>query len=393
MDSEKYNHRIALIIDGSSLTGQRLMLGACRRATAYPSLLVRRFFVDSLIAGGMSELLNWKPDGFVVYCDDMPLLQEVRKSNPNAPLVAMNGISHQLVDAAITASAVEVVTLVIKHFKQNMLTHFALFYSGDSNSAHRHEMSFREQLRKESDSFSLFHHHFSPRELQQEPTGEMLEQTGAWLRSLPKPVGIHCPADHSAAYLVRVCNHFNLRVPEDIQVIACDELDESLECLPHLTTVHVPAERIGGTAIETLLKIITGSLPYSKHLLIEGATLAPQGSTGMIEPQLSDVPSAIAFIQSHAMRGATVDDVLKATQQVSRMTFYRDFEQETGESPARYIRRFRIEAACRMLTTTEMEITRIAELTGFSSSNYFTQVFRRETGMTPNRYRKTHTDS
>lgn len=386
--SSDCSFRIALIIDGSSLIGQRLMSGLCRRATASPSLLVRRFFADALIADGIARLIDWQPDAFVVYCDNTPLLQDVRAALPNAPLVAMNAIPSHLVEAIVCGSADEVITLSIKHFVENQVNNHALFFAGDAVCALHYEATFRKQLTKSTKSFNFSHSQISIEELQQTPTGTMRETIGAWLSSLPKPVGIFCPCDHSAAYLVRVCNHLGFNIPKEVQVIGSDELDESLECQPHLTCIHNPAERTGEIALKTTLGLLQGNAPEKKTQPIEGATLVPQGSTGFTASQLSDVPAAIAYIESHATQGITVNDVQKHTQSVSRMTFYRDFQKQTGDSPAHYIRRIRLAAASRLLSSTKVEITRIAELSGFSSSNYFAQVFRRETGMTPNQYRK-----
>jgi transcriptional regulator GlxA family with amidase domain len=143
-------------------------------------------------------------------------------------------------------------------------------------------------------------------------------------------------------------------------------------------------------ALKTALNLLRGEKPESEITLVDGASLLPQGSTGIIPKILSDIPAAIAYIESHATQGISVDDVAQATQHVSRMTFYRDFKKEVGDSPAHYIRRIRLEAACRLLTTTQLDITHIAGLSGFSGSNYFAQIFKREIGMTPNQYRKSN---
>ena len=43
-----------------------------------------------------------------------------------------------------------------------------------------------------------------------------------------------------------------------------------------------------------------------------------------------------------------------------------------------------------LLKNSDYSITQIAHMTGFSSSNYFSQSFKKYTGVTPNRYRKNH---
>ena len=64
-------------------------------------------------------------------------------------------------------------------------------------------------------------------------------------------------------------------------------------------------------------------------------------------------------------------------------------EKLTNMSPARYLRHQRIAQACAQLAGQhERNITEIALECGFSSSQYFTNVFRAETGQTPREYRR-----
>jgi LacI family transcriptional regulator len=389
----KYSHRIGLIVDHSSFMGYRLMAGLFRRATVYPHLLVRRYFMDALVKEGIDSLVDWKPDALVVFCGDIPLLERIRKALPGTPVVAMNGLPFNLIEVFVGSYSSESISVSLDHFVSNGLNHFALFFIGTENSAQNHIDLFQEHLQTLSEKPHSFYRDIHIEELLSMPEGESLELVGAWLKGLPKPIGILAPSTHSAAYLLRVCNHYELSVPEDIQVIGGDELDESLECFPHLTSIHMPAERIGAEALKTTLALLRGKKIETKLQAVKGLSLIPQGSTGAVPSQLSDMPAAISYIESYATQGASVDDVLKQTQSVSRMTFYRDFRQETGESPAAYIRRTRLDAACRLLSTTPLEITQIAELSGFTSSNYFAQVFRRDIGMAPNQYRKSHTTS
>ncbi|MCK4563561.1 MAG: helix-turn-helix domain-containing protein [Verrucomicrobia bacterium] len=382
------SYRIALVMDLSSSVGHRMMSALCRRAMAYPNLEVRRYFVETLAEEGIDPLVDWQPDALVVFFGDTPLLKKLRKTLPKTPFISMNTITTDLVDAVITGNITETTDLALNHFFRNGLTHFALFFPGGKKSAENLANICHQLLHDHPGTFSNFHRYVDMEDLMQAPKDEALEQIGAWLQRLPKPVGIYSPTSHSSAYLLRICSHFGLAIPEEIQVIGGDGLEELLETLPHLTSIHVPAERIGATALKTAINLLRGKKPESKIQQVNGSSLIPQGSTGVIPSQLSDIATATAYIESHATQGATVDEVMNQTQSVSRMTFYREFKRETGDSPARYIRRIRIEAACQLLSTTQLDITQIAELAGFSGSNYFAQVFRRDIGMTPKQYRK-----
>jgi AraC family transcriptional regulator of arabinose operon len=65
------------------------------------------------------------------------------------------------------------------------------------------------------------------------------------------------------------------------------------------------------------------------------------------------------------------------------------FKQETGTTPAQYLRDFRLGKAERMLRTTFLSIKQILELVGITSSAHFVRDFRRKYGTTPTAYRRT----
>ena len=64
------------------------------------------------------------------------------------------------------------------------------------------------------------------------------------------------------------------------------------------------------------------------------------------------------------------------------------FKEYKGISPINYLIDKRILEAKHLLETTNHPIAKIADMTGFSSQSYFSQVFKRETQMTPNEFRK-----
>ena len=52
-----------------------------------------------------------------------------------------------------------------------------------------------------------------------------------------------------------------------------------------------------------------------------------------------------------------------------------------------YVRALRLERAKQLLSSTELNATRVAELSGFNSSQYFSRVFRNKLGVTPLEFR------
>ena len=79
--------------------------------------------------------------------------------------------------------------------------------------------------------------------------------------------------------------------------------------------------------------------------------------------------------------------VLAHTAELSEYHFLRMFKQATGYTPHQYVINQRIERAKELLRKTDISITEIAYLLGFSTPAHFTHHFRRKTGITPSAMR------
>jgi AraC family transcriptional regulator len=66
----------------------------------------------------------------------------------------------------------------------------------------------------------------------------------------------------------------------------------------------------------------------------------------------------------------------------------RQFRLQHGCTIGDYIRRLRLETACRQLATTDESLAAVALSCGFAGQSHFSTVFRRAIGFTPRRYRK-----
>jgi two-component system response regulator YesN len=66
------------------------------------------------------------------------------------------------------------------------------------------------------------------------------------------------------------------------------------------------------------------------------------------------------------------------------------FKRETGMNYHDYLMRLRIDAAKKLLSTTDMSISQIADLTGFQDYRRFSQVFKRLENVTPSKLKASH---
>jgi AraC-like DNA-binding protein len=78
---------------------------------------------------------------------------------------------------------------------------------------------------------------------------------------------------------------------------------------------------------------------------------------------------------------------------MSARAFERSFQREYGLPPQQYLKRLRIQTACRLLVDTRESIAAIAQRCGFADQSHLTREFRRVTGLTPGSYRERYMPS
>ena len=95
----------------------------------------------------------------------------------------------------------------------------------------------------------------------------------------------------------------------------------------------------------------------------------------------------ISFIQEHFAEKLTLEEIADSAS-VSTRECLRCFKNAIHQTPMDYLIEYRVRTATKLLETTDHSITEIALACGFNSNSYFTKLFHRITGKTPNAYRK-----
>lgn len=93
------------------------------------------------------------------------------------------------------------------------------------------------------------------------------------------------------------------------------------------------------------------------------------------------------YLDEHLQETVSLSDI-EPMINLNRYTVIRYFKQAFGVTPMRYLLDVRLNEACFYLETSDTSIRQIAELCGFNSSNYFTQMFEKHKGISPSAYRK-----
>lgn len=107
---------------------------------------------------------------------------------------------------------------------------------------------------------------------------------------------------------------------------------------------------------------------------------------GNPEPAHRLVHRLVEHIAGH-LDGNLGVEALGATAGLSERQLTRLFVAELGETPARYVRRMRVDAAARLLAGTGLRLDDIAAQCGFASAETLRQAFAAQFGVAPSVYR------
>ena len=93
------------------------------------------------------------------------------------------------------------------------------------------------------------------------------------------------------------------------------------------------------------------------------------------------------YIDAHFKENLSLDQ-LAALAHVNKYYLVHTFTREYGTSPINYLISRRIHESRRLLESTNHSLSQISHMLGFSSPSYFSQVFRKQAGVSPQEYRK-----
>lgn len=93
----------------------------------------------------------------------------------------------------------------------------------------------------------------------------------------------------------------------------------------------------------------------------------------------------------HSRYGETLTlSQIAASASISESEALRCFHSTIHASPIQYVKQYRLECACRLLTSSNEKIILISQKCGFQDMSYFSKIFREMYGCTPSKYRTFH---
>jgi len=209
-----------------------------------------------------------------------------------------------------------------------------------------------------------------------------------WLHKLPKPIGLLCPCDSQAIFILNLCRAADIKVPYEIAVLGTEnDLTLCNTSMPLLSSIAADGCSIGFQAARLLEAMIEKRPHDDLPILIPPIGVVTRQSTDIIAVENTDVAEALHYISTNPGLYVTVKEVAEHID-VSLRTLIRKFKEVLKRTPDEEIRRICMERAKTLLHDTNLPVEAIAKDLGYSSTKYFVQSFRREIGIPPHEYRK-----
>ena len=211
------------------------------------------------------------------------------------------------------------------------------------------------------------------------------------LNDAPKPIAVLAYDDADASRVLAAALDAGLSVPEDVAILGIggDTLVCENQPVP-LSSVEHDQERTGYEGAALLNLLMSDSKKRTPTVkLIPPIGITVRASTDRMAVSSPVLRKALSFIKENLSRPIGIDQIADAIS-TSRATLDRLFLSEMNRSAGKEIFRQRISLAKNLLKNENLSIAQVAAECGFCNQAYLSNVFRRETGLTPKAWRRGH---
>ena len=140
-------------------------------------------------------------------------------------------------------------------------------------------------------------------------------------------------------------------------------------------------------------ELTAGNDDGAHHLLMAILTLVEQFRAALADGSAPDANAFARRIKDYIDRHFAEEFSLQQMADALHVSPYylaHVCKEATGYSPLQYVLRRRIGEAQTLLITTDLPITRIAEMVGYDTQSYFNLQFTKNVGMPPNKFRQNY---
>jgi len=375
--------RIGLVFDHGLGYNRAVLRGIKSFAEARPNWLLTLVPAD---LAGVKRLRALGPAGLIAYVFSSELARGLLSLQ--RPLINVSAIVPDVPAHRVVVDDRMLGRMAADHLLERGLTHFGFIgHAALAFSALREE-GFRDALRAAGLEPACFRQRGLPPEHLNSLVWPLEGRLQKWLAALPKPVGVFVPSDTWGYQISEVCREMGLNVPDQVAMITV-EIDQLLCELarPPLTSIAIPAERIGVAAADLLDRLLKRPRAGHVSLLLPPLGVVTRQSTDVVAAADADVAAAVRFIRERGLARIQVNDVVRAVP-VTRRALERRFRALLGRGIGEEIRRIRVERATFLLASTDYSMTEVAHRSGMSDAKQLSAAFHRHAGLTPTAFRR-----
>ena len=286
--------------------------------------------------------------------------------------------------ANVIVDHIAVGEMAAKHFLDRRHRHFAYIGFEDWWWSLRRREGFLRKLRQAGYKINTY----ASATKKKLKWSDELSQIADWIRSLPKPIAVMACNDDRGGLVIEACKIANVPVPDEVSVIGVD--DDQLVCdlcNPPLSSISLSLEKSGYEAAKLLDQLMSKKLEIPHNIHIVPTHVATRQSSDILAIDDKEVATAVRFIQNNIKKNLCVSDVVD-NMALSRRVLEKRFRKYLNKSIHSEIKQNRIKLMEQLLCDTNMSIMEIAHELNFDDVTHFSRYFRKEKGLSPNKYRK-----
>lgn len=213
------------------------------------------------------------------------------------------------------------------------------------------------------------------------------EDMVGWLAAQVTPLGIFSAHDPTGRHVLEAAAQAGLEVPFAVGVISANDDETVCEMArPALSSIKLPWRRLAADVVQLLEAVWVGKAPAGP-VLEQPLEIVARGSSSYEAVGDPVVRRAMQMLVEGIANIASVEE-WAARVGVSRRVLERKFQSSLGRSPHAMMLHERVERAKKLLTSSDLPVSLIAERCGFQSNERLTVNFRELVGVPPVMFRR-----
>lgn len=383
-------YRVGLLVERSRAFGRELCEGVITFAQEREDWELHFMDAADLLRRNLGQTM----DGFIARVTTDAVAASLAKTGK--PVVDLYYEKPRRGFAIVKTMHESVGRLAAEHFLDRRFKNFAYCPYGEGKTSEYCQKSFARRLRRDGFSCSVYPggggaYDFGKYDIISDTISPPKDarRLSKWLASLPKPTALFCPGDLRAWQVATLCRAAGIDVPREVAVLGLD--NDLLICgaaRPMLSSIDPNTRKIGRAAAETLAEMMENGVPARQIVRqIPPSGVVARASTETVPVEPKWLADAAIYILRNAKKGINATDVFTVAGK-SHTTVSHAFRKAFGTSVVEALADARLEEACRLLRDTDIDIGRIAALSGYASVSYFMQAFKADKKMSPGAWRK-----